>query len=114
LKPVCDSGPLFLRLGDGEASPLVLLLQWESDEKLAHVLLVLLLAPISPKRWQIDLVQGFCSMLGFGSSRLKFGENRPLFIGLLVSCRRAQGTCFIQNTTQIVKNLNRNRKGKIS
>jgi hypothetical protein len=47
---MCDNAPFFLKLGDGETSPSVLLLQWEPDEKLAHMLLVLLLAPISLKR----------------------------------------------------------------
>jgi hypothetical protein len=55
------------------------------------VLLVLLLASIFSKKRRIDLVQRFCKKLGFGSCGSKFKENRPLFIGLLVPCRREEG-----------------------
>jgi hypothetical protein len=60
----------------------------QDHEQLPLGLLKLLLG-FNYCEWQrIDLARGFCSVLGFGSCRSKFKENRPLFIGLLVWTRR--------------------------
>jgi hypothetical protein len=42
-------------------------------------------------QWWIYLAWSSCSVLGFGSCGSKFGENRSLFIGLLVWTRRGLG-----------------------
>jgi hypothetical protein len=49
------------------------------------------LPPISRKKFWIDLAWRFCSEPGFGTCGSKFRENRPLFIGVLVTCCREQG-----------------------